>query len=126
MLFNIHDLSWDDELCQYFHIPKCMLPKALPGASEFGYVAADIPGLEAIYGVGIYGILGDQPAALFGQTCFDKGDIKNTYGTGCRSYRKKVWSPRRPGLSTARRHMRWREASLTAAPRSSGSVMSCT
>jgi glycerol kinase len=60
-----------------------MLPQALPGASEFGYVAADIPGLEAIYGVGIYGILGDQPAALFGQTCFDKGDIKNTYGTGC-------------------------------------------
>ena len=83
MLFNIVTLSWDEELCRYFHIPMCMLPKALPGASEFGYVTTDIPGLEAIGGVGIYGILGDQPAALFGQTCFDKGDIKNTYGTGC-------------------------------------------
>ena len=83
MLFNIVTLSWDQELCTYFHIPPCMLPKALPGASEFGYVSPGIPGLEAIEGVGIYGILGDQPAALFGQTCFDKGDIKNTYGTGC-------------------------------------------
>lgn len=83
MLFNIQNLAWDEELCQYFHIPSCMLPKALPGASEFGYVAPGIPGLEAIAGVGIYGILGDQPAALFGQTCFAKGDIKNTYGTGC-------------------------------------------
>ncbi len=83
MLFNIHDLAWDEELLQYFHIPKCMLPQALPGASDFGSVSTEIPGLEAIYGVGIYGILGDQPAALFGQTCFDKGDIKNTYGTGC-------------------------------------------
>lgn len=83
MLFNIKTLNWDEELCQYFQIPTCMLPMALPGASEFGYVASDITGLEAISGVGIYGILGDQPAALFGQTCFTKGDIKNTYGTGC-------------------------------------------
>lgn len=83
MLFNIVTLSWDQELCTYFHIPPCMLPQALPGASEFGYVSPGIPGLEAIEGIGIYGILGDQPAALFGQTCFDKGDIKNTYGTGC-------------------------------------------
>lgn len=83
MLFNIRELSWDKELCQYFHIPESMLPEALPGASEFGFVASDIPGLEVISGVAVCGILGDQPAALFGQTCFSKGDIKNTYGTGC-------------------------------------------
>ncbi|MBR6849334.1 MAG: glycerol kinase, partial [Lachnospiraceae bacterium] len=54
MLFNIVTLSWDEELCRYFHIPMSMLPQALPGASEFGYVSGDIPGLEAIAGVGIY------------------------------------------------------------------------
>jgi len=77
MLFNIYDLDWDDELCKLFTIPKSMLPRALPSSGIFGTArafGANIP---------IAGIAGDQQAALFGQTCFAKGEIKNTYGTGC-------------------------------------------
>lgn len=79
MLFNIHDLCWDKELLEYFHIPESMLPKVHASSYNFGtthtsYFGAQIP---------ICGIAGDQQAALFGQCCFEKGDAKNTYGTGC-------------------------------------------
>lgn len=77
MLFNIHTMSWDDDLCKLFNIPKCILPEVKPSSSLFGkldFFGRDIP---------ICGIAGDQQAALFGQTCFEKGESKNTYGTGC-------------------------------------------
>ena len=78
MLFNIHTLKWDDELLDMLNIPRMMLPDVKPSsyiyANTFaGYFDGEIP---------IAGIAGDQQAALFGQTCFDEGDAKNTYGTG--------------------------------------------
>lgn len=78
MLYNIHDLCWDEELLELFEIPACMLPKVLPSSGIFGYTKASLFGKE----VPIAGVAGDQQAALFGQCCFDKGDVKNTYGTG--------------------------------------------
>ena len=79
MLFNIHTLEWDDELLELFDIPASMLPKVCPSSHLYGYtnetkIGARIP---------ISGIVGDQQAALFGQLCVNKGDVKNTYGTGC-------------------------------------------
>ncbi len=79
MLFNIHDLCWDKELLEYFNIPESLLPEVHASSYNFGmtdtaYFGAQIP---------IAGIAGDQQAALFGQCCFNKGDAKNTYGTGC-------------------------------------------
>ena len=79
MLFNIHTLTWDDELLDLFGIPKSLLPEVYPSSHIYGYsdelkVGARIP---------ICGVVGDQQAALFGQLCVNKGDIKNTYGTGC-------------------------------------------
>ena len=79
MLFNIHTLDWDDELLKLFGIPKSMLPKVYPSSHLYGYtdeikLGARIP---------ICGVVGDQQAALFGQLCVNKGDVKNTYGTGC-------------------------------------------
>ena len=79
MLFNIHTLTWDDELLELFGIPKSMLPKVYPSSHLYGYtdelkLGARIP---------ICGVVGDQQAALFGQLCVNKGDVKNTYGTGC-------------------------------------------
>lgn len=78
MLFNIHTLEWDDELLKMLNIPKCILPEVKPssyiyGNTFAGYFDGEIP---------IAGIAGDQQAALFGQTCFNEGDAKNTYGTG--------------------------------------------
>ena len=78
MLFNINTLSWDDELLKIFDIPREMLPEVKPSAHLFGYSDSGILGAE----VAIGGVAGDQQAALFGQCCFDQGDIKNTYGTG--------------------------------------------
>jgi len=78
MLFNITELSWDEELLELFDIPRSMLPEVKPSASLFGYSDSGILGAE----VAIGGVAGDQQAALFGQCCFEKGDIKNTYGTG--------------------------------------------
>lgn len=83
MLFNIHTLSWDAELCALFGIPMNMLPEAQPSASDFGTVTEGIIGIESLAGVGICAVIGDQPAALFGQMALDPGDLKNTYGTGC-------------------------------------------
>ena len=77
MLFNIHTLSWDEKLLEIFGIPRSMLPEVLPSGSNFGEV--DITGVK----VPVCGIAGDQQAALFGQHCFEPGDAKNTYGTGC-------------------------------------------
>lgn len=77
LLFNIHTLSWDAKLLQIFGIPKCMLPEVKPSGSDFGEI--DILGEK----IPVCAIAGDQQAALFGQKCFNAGDIKNTYGTGC-------------------------------------------
>lgn len=79
MLFNIHTLEWDKELLELFKIPESMLPEVKPSSCIFGHVTA-VPGLCTIP---IAGIAGDQQAALFGQCCFNKGDVKSTYGTGC-------------------------------------------
>ncbi|MGM0604722.1 MAG: glycerol kinase GlpK [Halobacteriota archaeon] len=81
MLFDIHELAWDDELLSTFDVPRAMLPEVRPSSDEdyYGTTAA-----EGFLGASIpvAGALGDQQAALFGQTCFDAGDAKNTYGTG--------------------------------------------
>ena len=78
MLFNIHTLQWDKELLKLFSIPESILPKVMPSSGIFGYTDADVLGAE----VPIAGVAGDQQAALFGQCCFDAGEMKNTYGTG--------------------------------------------
>lgn len=78
MLFNIKTLSWDKELLELFCIPESILPSAVPSASLFGYTDSRILGAE----IPIAGVAGDQQAALFGQCCFNTGDLKNTYGTG--------------------------------------------
>ena len=83
MLFNIHTLQWDDDLCRALGIPLRLLPQPRPNSEAYGCIAADIPGLEALAGIPICGSAGDQPAALFGQACFAPGQAKNTYGTGC-------------------------------------------
>ena len=77
MLYNIKKLRWDEKLCEYFDIPKSMLPEVKKSSDDFGSVS--ILG----YDIPICGVAGDQQAALFGQSCFKKGDVKNTYGTGC-------------------------------------------
>ncbi len=77
MLFNIHTLEWDRELCGFFGIPMSMLPEVCPSSHVYGTVP--ILGVN----VPIAGVAGDQQAALFGQTCFRKGEVKTTYGTGC-------------------------------------------
>ena len=79
MLFNINTLQWDDEILKILDIPKCMLPEPKPSSCVYGetepsYLGGAIP---------IAGAAGDQQAALFGQTCFEAGEAKNTYGTGC-------------------------------------------
>ena len=79
MLFNINTLQWDPEILKLLDIPACMLPKPMPSSCLYGltdprFFGAPIP---------IGGSAGDQQAALFGQTCFEPGEAKNTYGTGC-------------------------------------------
>ena len=82
MLYNIYDLSWDQELLKYFNISASMLPTVLPSSGIFGYTdETQISGVH--FKAPICGVAGDQQASLFGQTCFDVGDVKNTYGTGC-------------------------------------------
>ena len=83
MLFNIHTLQWDRDLCGALDIPMSLLPQPCPNSQVYGTVAPGIPGLEALAGIPICGSAGDQPAALFGQACFRPGQAKNTYGTGC-------------------------------------------
>lgn len=77
MLYDIHKLDWDDTLLQALNIPRAMLPQVRSSSEVYGYT--EIQGVR----VPIAGIAGDQQAALFGQTCFEPGEAKNTYGTGC-------------------------------------------
>ncbi len=80
MLFNINSLEWDNELIDLFNIPKTMLPQVLPSSGVFGHTDKNmLAGAE----IAISGCAGDQQASMFGQACFDLGDVKNTYGTGC-------------------------------------------
>jgi len=81
MLYNIHDLEWDDELLEEFNVPEAMVPEVRPSSDEATYGSTDPEGFLGAE-VPVAGALGDQQAALFGQTCFDEGDAKNTYGTG--------------------------------------------
>jgi len=81
MLFDIHDMEWDDELLEEFNVPREMLPEVRPSSDEELYGHTDPEGFLNAE-VPVAGALGDQQAALFGQTCFDAGDAKNTYGTG--------------------------------------------
>ena len=83
MLFNIHTLRWDEDLCKLLEIPMSMLPQPVPSSQQYGCIAENIPGLEDLAGIPICGSAGDQAAALFGQACFAPGQAKNTYGTGC-------------------------------------------
>lgn len=78
MMFNINTLDWDDDLLQLLDIPRCMLPEPKPSSCIYGET------VETIFGgpIRIAGAAGDQQAALFGQTCFQAGEAKNTYGTG--------------------------------------------
>ncbi len=78
MLFNIHTRTWDEELLSLFDIPRCMLPEVRPTVGVFGETDAELFGAP----IKIAGAAGDQQAALFGQCCFEAGDVKNTYGTG--------------------------------------------
>ncbi|GAB6565359.1 MULTISPECIES: glycerol kinase GlpK [Bacillus] len=80
LMFNIHDLQWDDELLDMLTVPKSMLPEVRPSSEIYGetidyhFFGQNVP---------IAGVAGDQQAALFGQACFGEGMAKNTYGTGC-------------------------------------------
>ncbi|KAK7161748.1 hypothetical protein R3I94_004426 [Phoxinus phoxinus] len=78
MLFNIHTMDWDPELCTYFDIPMEILPKVRSSSEIYGLMKSG-----PLTGVPISGCLGDQSAALVGQMCFKDGQAKNTYGTGC-------------------------------------------
>ena len=79
MLYNIHELKWDEEILRILDIPKSMLPEVKPSSCIYGKTD------EVLFGVSIpiSGAAGDQQAALFGQTCYEPGTAKNTYGTGC-------------------------------------------
>lgn len=79
MLYNIHNLDWDDELLELFNIPKSMLPEVKQSSELYGHTAKEHFGAE----IPIAGIAGDQQSALFGQMCIEPGMVKNTYGTGC-------------------------------------------
>ncbi len=78
LLLNIKTKTWDDDLLHLFHIPRKILPEIKDSSSIFGYTSlfSNVP-------IPIAGILGDQQSSLFGQTCFEEGELKNTYGTGC-------------------------------------------
>lgn len=78
MLFNIHTLKWDEEILRVLKIPQQILPEVKPSSHVYGYTDSKLFGRE----VPIAGAGGDQQCALFGQTCFGRGEVKNTYGTG--------------------------------------------
>ncbi len=79
MLFDIHKLCWDDELLALLNVPKCMLPEVRSSSEVYGMSEPSLYGGE----IPISGAAGDQQCALFGQCCFEPGEMKNTYGTGC-------------------------------------------
>lgn len=80
MLYNIKDLKWDEKILNKLNIPKSLLPEVKNSSEVYGY--ANLGGTGGVR-VPIAGMAGDQQCALFGQTCFDEGSVKNTYGTGC-------------------------------------------
>jgi glycerol kinase len=79
LLFDIHRLDWDDELLGILGVPRAVLPEVRDSSGDFGHTEADLFGRP----IRIAGIAGDQQAATFGQGCFERGMVKNTYGTGC-------------------------------------------
>ncbi|MBQ6361063.1 MAG: glycerol kinase GlpK [Lachnospiraceae bacterium] len=79
MLYDIHRLCWDEEILAKLNIPASMLPAVHPSSHVFGYTK----GCRIEDGIPIAGVAGDQQSALFGQCCFEPGEVKNTYGTGC-------------------------------------------
>ena len=79
MLYNIHELCWDEALLSMLDIPKSILPEVKPSSSVYGYTEYSLLGGE----IPIAGAAGDQQCAMFGQCCFQPGQMKNTYGTGC-------------------------------------------
>ena len=79
MLFNIHTMDWDDELLSLFNIPRAILPEVKESMDDYGQVSQDIMRLQPP----ILGVAGDQQASLFGHCCFEEGQAKATYGTGC-------------------------------------------
>jgi glycerol kinase len=101
-LMNLNTLEWDDELSRAFSIPRQVLPQVRSSSEVYGHIAQG-----PLKGVAIAGILGDQQAALVGQTCFRSGEAKNTYGTGCFLQWHTSWA-------VNRRSMRWRAASQSA------------
>ena len=80
MLYNIKELKWDEDILKELDIPLCMLPEVKPSSEIYGYTDEE---MLAGAKIPIAGCAGDQQAALFGQTCFEEGSVKNTYGTGC-------------------------------------------
>ena len=127
MLFNIHTMQWDEELLELFGIPSSILPEVRSCSEIYGTM--DLAGAQ----VPICGLAGDQQAALFGQTCFEKGDVKNTYGTGNFILMNTGETPveSRNGLLTtvacwaAARRMPWRAACSWAARCCSGCATRC-
>ena len=79
MLYNIHTMEWDKELLSLFDVPEIMLPEVKPSGYDYGVTEKTLFGEE----IPVCALAGDQQSALFGQKCWNKGDIKNTYGTGC-------------------------------------------
>ncbi len=119
-LMNLNTLEWDDELLRAFSIPRQILPQIRSSSEVYGHIAQG-----PLKGVAIAGILGDQQAALVGQTCFRSGEAKNTYGTGCFLLMNTGAKPResKHGLLTtvayklgkrAGANMRWKAASQSA------------
>lgn len=82
LLFNINTLEWDDELLLLFNVPKNMLPTVCPSSQIYGYAEQLSPFATDVQ-IPIASVIGDQQASLFGQCCFQSGEAKNTYGTGC-------------------------------------------
>ena len=99
MLFNIHTLEWDEELLGLLDIPACILPEVKDSSAIYATTDKSICGFEAP----IASMIGDQQAALFGQACFNKGDVKSTYGTGCFRFRRNPCSAWCCGNTGARR-----------------------
>src|SRR5688500_9387996 len=89
LLMNLHTLDWDDELLKLLDVPRAMLPEIKSSSEIYGSVGARGPRPNSrgetppLHGIPVAGDLGDQQAALFGQTCYNAGEAKNTYGTGC-------------------------------------------
>ena len=79
LLFDIRRTRWDEGLCDLFEVPRGLLAEPQPSGASFGHTAEEVLGAE----VPIFAVAGDQAAALFGQACFERGQAKNTYGTGC-------------------------------------------